>query len=84
VTTIKDQVAVEATIAQQAWMTAFGAAMGEIADCFPRPEPRLVAREMTEAMLMELDARNCWTLAEALRHCGPHRLQHGPVVQTLM
>ncbi|MFQ6852599.1 transposase [Streptomyces sp. 35M1] len=25
---------------------------------------------------MELDTRNCWTLAEALGHCGPHRLQH--------
>jgi SRSO17 transposase len=31
---------------------------------------------MCEAMLMELDTRNCWTLAEALGHCGPHRLQH--------
>lgn len=25
---------------------------------------------------MELDTRNCWTLAEALGHRGPHRLQH--------
>ncbi|MFF4305359.1 transposase [Streptomyces sp. NPDC001601] len=31
---------------------------------------------MCEAMLMELDTRNCWTLAEALGHSGPHRLQH--------
>jgi SRSO17 transposase len=31
---------------------------------------------MSEAMLMELDTRNCWTLAEALGHSGPHRLQH--------
>ncbi|MFE9500611.1 IS701 family transposase [Streptomyces collinus] len=74
--TIKDQVAVGATIARQAWTTAFGAAMDTITDCFPRPEPRLVAREMTGAMLMELEARNCWTLAEALGHPGPHRLQH--------
>lgn len=49
---------------------------GEIADCFPRREPRLVAREMTEAILIELDTRNYWTLAEALGHSGPHRLQH--------
>ncbi|WP_318215137.1 transposase [Streptomyces sp. SCL15-6] len=27
-------------------------------------------------MLMELERRNCWTLAEALGHDGPHRLQH--------
>jgi hypothetical protein len=31
---------------------------------------------MTEAILIELDTRNCWTLAEALGHSGPHRLQH--------
>jgi SRSO17 transposase len=25
---------------------------------------------------MELEDYNCWTLAEALGHCGPHQLQH--------
>ncbi|MGW5481848.1 hypothetical protein [Streptomyces sp. NPDC004008] len=25
---------------------------------------------------MEPDTRNCWTLAEALSHSGPHRQQH--------
>jgi SRSO17 transposase len=25
---------------------------------------------------MELDDHNCWTIAEAVGHCGPHRLQH--------
>ena len=25
---------------------------------------------------MELEDRNCWTLAEAAGHAGPHRLQH--------
>ncbi len=50
--------------------------MAAVADCFTRREPRLLAREMCEAMLMELDTRNCWTLAEALGHSGPHRLQH--------
>ncbi|MEY9997266.1 transposase-like protein [Streptomyces sp. V4I8] len=74
--TIKDQVAAEATIAGQEWAAALGAATDQIADCFERREPRSVAREMTQAVLMELDTRNCWTLAEALGHCGPHRLQH--------
>ncbi|MGI5133943.1 MULTISPECIES: IS701 family transposase [unclassified Streptomyces] len=74
--TIQDQVAAEATVAQQAWTVALGAATAGIADCFARREPRLLVREMCEAMLMELDTRNCWTLAEALGHCGPHRLQH--------
>ncbi|MGW5434844.1 IS701 family transposase [Streptomyces sp. NPDC004059] len=75
-TTIKDQVAAEAAIAERAWTDVIGAAMAAVADCFTRREPRLLAREMCEAMLMELDTRNCWTLAEALGHCGPHRLQH--------
>ncbi len=68
--------AVEATIAEQTWTAALGAVTEEIADCFERREPRALVREMTEAMLMELDTRNCWTLAEALGHRGPHRLQH--------
>lgn len=69
-------VAVQATVAGQAWTTAFGALMAEVAGCFPRRDSRLLAREMTQAMLMELERRNCWTLAEALGHDGPHRLQH--------
>jgi SRSO17 transposase len=76
VTTIKDQVAAEATIAEREWTDVIGAAMAAVANCFTRREPRLLAREMCEAMLMELDTRNCWTLAEAPGHCGPHRLQH--------
>lgn len=75
-TTIKNQVAVEATIAEQVWADAFGAVMAEVAGCFPRRDSRLLAREMTYAMLMELERRNCWTLSEALGHDGPHRLQH--------
>jgi SRSO17 transposase len=31
---------------------------------------------MAGGLLMELEDYNCWTLAEALGHCGPHRLQH--------
>ncbi|MFJ3940362.1 IS701 family transposase [Streptomyces parvus] len=74
--TIKDQVAAEATMAEREWTNVIGAAMAGVANCSARREPRLPAREMCEAMLMELDTRNCWTLAEALGHCGPHRLQH--------
>lgn len=68
--------AAEATVAQQAWSAAFGTVMGAIAGCFSRREPRRTVREMAQAMLMELDTRNCWTLAEAIGHSGPHRLQH--------
>jgi SRSO17 transposase len=31
---------------------------------------------MVNGLLMELEDRNCWTIAEAAGHRGPHRLQH--------
>ncbi|MGI5204602.1 hypothetical protein ACQEU6_23840 [Spirillospora sp. CA-108201] len=74
--TNQNAMAVEATVVGQGWTEVFGAFMAEVADCFPRREPRLLARRMTEAMLMGLQRVNCWTLAEALGHSGPHRLQH--------
>ncbi|MFE7750934.1 transposase, partial [Streptomyces sp. NPDC057428] len=75
-TTYQETVAVEATIAEQAWTTVLGAVTARFADCFERRGPRELVREVCEGMLMELDTRNCWTLAEALGHSGPHRLQH--------
>ncbi|MET8130272.1 transposase [Streptomyces sp. NPDC005231] len=50
--------------------------MGCLACSFPRRETRTTFREMTEGLLMELKDVNCWTLAEAIGHLGPHRLQH--------
>ncbi|MFC4610441.1 transposase [Streptomyces maoxianensis] len=75
-TTNQDVVAVEATVAKAVWRDSFGAVMGLVAGCFPRRETRQTMREMTEAVLMGLERVNCWTLAEALGHSGPHRLQH--------
>ena len=31
---------------------------------------------MVSGLLIELDDHNCWTIAEAVGHRGPHRLQH--------
>jgi SRSO17 transposase len=31
---------------------------------------------MVSGLLMELEDHNCWTIAEAVGHCGPHRPQH--------
>jgi SRSO17 transposase len=31
---------------------------------------------MVSGLLMELEDHNCWTIAEAVGHRGPHRLQH--------
>ncbi|GAB2822430.1 hypothetical protein GCM10027073_61240 [Streptomyces chlorus] len=68
--------AAEVAIAQAAWGRLFGAAMDAIAGCLARRETRATAAEMITGLLAEVDPRNCWTLAQALGHPGPHRLQH--------
>jgi SRSO17 transposase len=67
---------VEGTVAQAVWQDGIGAFTELVAGCFPRRETRQTLRDVTEAVLMGLERVNCWTLAEALGHCGPHRLQH--------
>jgi SRSO17 transposase len=49
---------------------------GQVAGCFPRRETRQAAGQMTAGLLMELEDYNCWSIAEAVGHRGPHRLQH--------
>ena len=50
--------------------------MGQVAGCFPRRETRQCRGQMVHGLLMELDDHNCWTIADAIGHRGPHRLQH--------
>jgi SRSO17 transposase len=49
---------------------------GQVAGCFPRRETRQAAGQMVGGLLMELEDYNCWSIAEAVGHRGPHRLQH--------
>lgn len=49
---------------------------GQVAGCFPRRETRQAAGQMIGGLLMELEDYNCWSIAEAVGHRGPHRLQH--------
>ena len=49
---------------------------GQVAGCFPRRETRQAASQMVGGLLMELEDHNCWSIAEAVGHRGPHRLQH--------
>ncbi|WP_181652142.1 hypothetical protein [Streptomyces sp. WAC00263] len=67
-TTYQDAVAVEATIAERAWGEAFGRAMRAVAGCFARREARATAAELVAGLLLEVDTRNCWTLAQVLGH----------------
>jgi SRSO17 transposase len=50
--------------------------LGQVAGCFPRRETRQAASQMIDGLLMELEDYNCWSIAEAVGHRGPHRLQH--------
>lgn len=50
--------------------------MGRVAGCFARRETRLTCRDMVNAQLMELEDRNCWTMAEAAGDGRPYRMQH--------
>jgi hypothetical protein len=50
--------------------------LGQVAGCCPRRESRQAASQMAAGLLMELEDYNCWSIAEAVGHRGPHRLQH--------
>lgn len=73
-TTIDDAVAAQATTTGQTWTSTSEAMTEEIADCFPSRDSRLLVQDATRAMLMAIERRNCWRLAEALGHTGPHRI----------
>ncbi|WP_146051264.1 transposase [Streptomyces noursei] len=74
--TMHETVVAQAMVAGQEWTAVFEALMAEVAGGFPRGDARLLARQMTQSVLMKLVRRDCWTLAEALGHDGPHGLQH--------
>lgn len=75
-TTNQDAVAVRATLAHALWDESFEVLMGRVAGCFPRRETRLTCRNMVQGLLMVKDSANCWSLAEAIGHTGPHVLRH--------
>ena len=75
-TTNQNAVAVRATVAHEAWGESFEVLMGRLAGCFPRRETRMTCRDMVEGLLMVKESANCWSLAEAIGHGGPHVLQH--------
>ncbi|MFD4144713.1 hypothetical protein [Streptomyces sp. NPDC058572] len=52
--------------AEQAWGEMFGRVVGAVAGCFARREARATAAELIAGLLLEVDTRNCWTLAQAL------------------
>src|SRR6516165_1020257 len=72
----QDAAVAAATVADGARSALLADLPGRIAGCFPRRETRQSCSQMVTGLLMELDDHNCWTIAEAAGHRGPHRLQH--------
>src|SRR5215813_8186988 len=72
----QDAAAAAATVADGARSALLADLLGRVAGCFPRRETRQCCGQMVHGLLMELDDHNCWSIAEAVGHRGPHRLQH--------
>jgi SRSO17 transposase len=76
VTHDQDAAVAAATVADDARSALLEDLLGRVAGCFPRRETRQSCGQMVRGLLMELEDHNCWTIAEAAGHRGPHRLQH--------
>src|SRR5262249_35359041 len=72
----QDAAAAAATVADDVRSALLADLLGQVAGCFPRRETRQSCGQLVHGLLMELDDHNCWTIAEASGHRGPHRLQH--------
>jgi SRSO17 transposase len=72
----QDAAVAAATVADDARSALLADLLERVAGCFPRRETRLSCGQMVRGLLMELDDHNCWTIAEAIGHRGPHRLRH--------
>ena len=75
-TQVQNAAAAAPTVAHARHRELFEDLFGRLACGFPRRETRTTFREMAGGLLMVLEDVNCWTLAEAIGHTAPHRLQH--------
>jgi len=73
---VQDAAAAAATLSDDQPGVLLNDLLGQVAGCFPRRETRQAAAQMVQGLLMELEDYNCWTIAAAAGHRGPHRLQH--------
>jgi hypothetical protein len=76
VTNNQEAAAAAATLSDDQRRVLLKDLFGQVAGCFPRRETRQAASQMAAGLLMELEDYNCWSIAEAVGHRGPHRLQH--------
>src|SRR5437762_14012498 len=71
-----DAAAAVVTVADNVHSGLLEELLGQVAGCFLRRETRQSCRQMVSGLLMELEDHNCWTIAEAVGHGGPHRPHH--------
>lgn len=76
VTQLKSTTAVESSVAVERWREGLDALLARTAPAFRRIETRLNAKRLVNALMVHLERRNCWTLAEQAGDVGPWRFQH--------
>jgi hypothetical protein len=76
VTNNQEAAAAAATVSDDQPRVLLKDLFGQVAGCFPRRDTRQAASRIAAGLLMELEDYNCWSIAEAAGHRGPHRLQH--------
>jgi SRSO17 transposase len=76
VTKHHDTTTVIGTVAHPDQLALLGDLKAAVAGLFGRRESRAGFWDLVTGLLMDLPTANCWTVAEAVGHRGPHRLQH--------
>jgi SRSO17 transposase len=76
VTKHPDTTTVDSTVAHPDHLALLEDLQATVAGLFGRREPRGTFWDLVTGLLMGLPTANCWTIAEAVGHRGPYRLQH--------
>ena len=71
-----DTTTVDSTVAHPDHLALLEDLQATVAGLFGRREPRGTFWDLVTGLLMGLPTANCWTIAEAVGHRGPYRLQH--------
>lgn len=71
-----DTTAVDSTVTPASHLALLQEAQVTVAGLFGRRESRATFWDLVTGLLMGLPRANCWTIAEAVGHPNPYRLQH--------
>lgn len=71
-----DTTTVDSTVTHPDHLALLDDLKDALAGQFVRREPRNTFWDLVNGLLMGLPSANCWTLAEAVGHKAPYRLQH--------